>query len=190
MFSWLRKAVAREFRNAPIATTVTLVGAIAGALFFLLPERTLTLESSPASYVKVPSGHLIGIFGALATSTLFAGLSRFAFRYAKLPSFGISLILAAISVVLTTIIFGRLGVGFPLDQPNRAATDNLIFWLNIVVFLAINGEAVAKAFVRASYDPQKDADGVGTFAALAIGAMIWSSLLGRAQEWLVGMPTP
>ena len=134
MFGAIGRSVKREFASSPIATTVTLFGAFAGLFaFFLTPSLRFNTVISPSEQ-SVSIAHLVGAFGVIGIATIFASFSRIAFGLAKLPSFLISILLAALGILISSVFLASLGVGFPLSLPQKYSTDKLVFYSHVFIF--------------------------------------------------------
>ncbi|MCK0097795.1 hypothetical protein MWU38_00225 [Qipengyuania sp. S6317L1] len=175
-----------EFFRSPIATTVTIFGALSGlGAFLLIPWLKIPEVVYPGDG-RSSLAYMFASLTSLGVAVSFACVSNFVYRKAKLASFIVSVLLASLSILFVSLLVSNVGVGFPIGTPSKEATDRLIFWVHVFVFVSINGEPILKSVVATSYNPEDDRADVGVFAVLALGMLLWGGLLAQSQVLLLG----
>nr|WP_144033721.1 hypothetical protein [Sphingomonas laterariae] len=193
------EAAKAEFEKSPIATTMGIVGGIAGILSIIIalvgptqPIPTLALEPSAAS--PAWSSYLLVIGAFLSLTIAGATASRFVIKYSDVAAFFTSLVLACLTSILSAIVANAYQVRFfrSGQSVNVDTTVDVIFWGTLFIFLAITAEDTFKSFATLAVrkddgkNRMPESDVIGSLALLLLVALIWAALLREGQRLILG----
>lgn len=198
----LKEAVRKEFHNAPITITATVVSAIIAVLGLIVAwlqyagAPAVNSGSSPAADLPVAlrlsnllflvSFFLAASFTAASFIRILALRHSFAATVLSIP--------AAVMASFCTLLVLKLSPPRLMTPQLFTMAQDIVFWSTLFIFVALNGLPVLRDFAESksrtsnadiSATSQKhESDALGGFAAMFIMLVIWGGLVSSGLSKL------